>query len=93
MSINYHGLMNIFIVGDPHQMIYHFSMFQGGKELENFPMGKKKYNEMVNTMKLMQRAVERCGKWDMEWPTNKNSVLYWSVCKYFGYPEAIEMRK
>ena len=69
------------------------SIFKDGKELENFPMGKNKYNDMVNTMKLMYRAVERCGKWDMEWPTNKNSVLYWSVCKYFGYPEAIEMRK
>ena len=45
--------MNIFILGTPHQMIYHFSMFQGGMELENFPMGKNKYNDMVNTMKLM----------------------------------------
>ena len=38
-------------------------MFQGGRELENFPSGKKKYNDMENIIKLVERTAERGGGW------------------------------
>ena len=65
-STTFHGLIHILIVGVPHQMILLFSMFQDGRELENFPMGRRKYNEADDIMKLVQRADNRGGESDRE---------------------------
>ena len=46
---------------------------------------------MGNILKLVRRAVERCGGWDME--CKKIYCLYWSVWRYFDYPEATEARR
>ena len=51
---NLHGLIHIWFVVVPHQMILTFSMLRGVRELENFPMGWKKYNEMENIMKTFR---------------------------------------
>ena len=45
--------MHIWILNAPHQMIITFSMFQDGRELENFPTEKNKYNKMEDIIKLM----------------------------------------
>ena len=38
---NFHGLINIWFLGAPHQMIPTFSMFQDERELENFPGNRR----------------------------------------------------
>ena len=47
---NFHGLINIWFVGAPHQMIPTFSMFQDEMELDNFPRKQKEYKYMENIM-------------------------------------------
>ena len=61
-----HGLMHTWLLGVPHQMITLFSMYRDGKELDNFTRGRKKYNEMENNMKLVERSSKRVGRWDRE---------------------------
>ena len=39
-------------------------MFQNGKELENFPTGRRKFNDTENITKLVYMAVERGGGWE-----------------------------
>ena len=39
--MNFNELIDISLVGVPYQMIPHFSMFQDGRELENFQWGKR----------------------------------------------------
>ena len=72
-----HGLIHIWIVGAPHQMIHPFSIFQDGRELDNLPRGQKKYNRVDNIMKLVERESGRGGGWEREWLVKKVSVFYW----------------
>ena len=73
---NFHGLINIWFVGAPHQMIPTFSMFQDEMELENFPREQTEYKYMENIMVLLQRADNRGGVSYGKLPTKKVSVLY-----------------
>ena len=52
-STIFHGLIHIWIVVEPHQMVLNFSMFQDGRKLENFSMVRNKYNEMDDVIKLI----------------------------------------
>ena len=42
MSMNYHGLTNIWLVGVSHQIIDPFYVFKDGRELEDFPWWENK---------------------------------------------------
>ena len=42
-------------------MINHFSIFQYGRDLDNFTKGRKKDNDMWNIMKLMDCSYKRIG--------------------------------
>ena len=50
----------MWLAGTHEQMIPPFSMFQGGRELENFPRGIYK-NDMKSIMKLLKREENRDG--------------------------------
>ena len=65
-SKNLHGLIHIWIVGAPYQMILPFKFFQDVKEIEKFPMGLIKYNNIENIMKLAYRAPNRGGGREIE---------------------------
>ena len=53
--MNFHKLMHIWIVGGSQKTIPLVSMFQGGKELENFIRAENKYNDINNIMKPLYR--------------------------------------
>ena len=63
-----HGLIHIWIVGAPHQMITPFSMFQDGRGLDDFTVGEKKYIDMYDIMKLVKRASKTGGGWEYFFP-------------------------
>ena len=65
MSKISHGLIHIWLVGEPHQAISSFSMFHIGRELEHFTTGQNKYNEMENITKFLLSAVEMCVDWEI----------------------------
>ena len=76
LSTTFHGLTHIWIVDAPHQMIPPFSMFWDGRELENFPMGRNKCNDMDNIMNIVDMAADRGVGLDIEWPKKKVIILY-----------------
>ena len=47
-----------------------FSLFQNGRELDNFPRDKNKYTWRENIMKFVDRAYKRGGGWERKWSTN-----------------------
>ena len=61
LYMNLNGLMHIWIVGEPRQIINSFLMFQYGRGLDNFPRGQNKYNDMDNIMNLVDRVSNRGG--------------------------------
>ena len=76
--MTFHGLVHIWLVGDPHHIIPPFSIFQIGRELEHFPRGAKIDNEMENMMKIVERAADRGDGWERV-VNKKHGVLYWLV--------------
>ena len=51
--VTFPGLMHVWLISVTQKTIPHFSMFHDGRELWNFPRGKKKYNDMENIAKLV----------------------------------------
>ena len=64
--MNFHGLMNMWLVVAPHHMMPHFSMFQDGRELDSFPRERKKYNGTERIMKIVEMADKRYGGWERD---------------------------
>ena len=55
LTMNFHELMHMWIMGKSNQTITPFSNFHDGRELENLPR-EKKYNEMRSKTKLVERG-------------------------------------
>ena len=53
-TTNLYGLMHIWLLGGPHQIIPPFSMFHDGRELYHFSRGRNKHNCMQNIMKFLE---------------------------------------
>ena len=45
----------------------YFSIFNYGRQLDNFPRGSNKYNEMKSILNPIDMEAERCGGWDKCW--------------------------
>ena len=54
-------LIHIWLVVVTKHMVSTFSMFWDGRFLKHFPRGGKKYNDMKNIMKLIERSGKRYG--------------------------------
>ena len=74
MSMNFHGLVHIWIVGTTHKIIPSLSMIRYGMELDYFTREQNKYNDMGNIMKILDRESNRGGGWEREW-SSKNLVF------------------
>ena len=48
---------------------------------------------MKRIMNIVDMASNIYIGWDIDWSTNKVSVLYWSIWEYFDYPTETEVRR
>ena len=64
--VHYYALVGAYLVcGCDTPDDFPCSMFQGGRELENFIMGWTKYNEMEDIMKFLERVINKDVGWEI----------------------------
>ena len=67
-------------------------MFQDGSQLDHFKRGRKGYNEIDISMKLVDRVEQRGGGWDRQWLKNNQCFVLIGL-EVFYYPAATNVKR